>query len=278
MTDVDLAVVTGGAGGLGRLITHRLAACRLLVVIADTDQAAAVELVSVLQAGGHEAVFVHTDAADAAAIEQLMDRVTDLGRLRVLINSAGGWLPGEQYPHTTGWRRSIDLNLVMPMLTAQIALPLMSGSHGSIVNVSSSGGLGSQPYASPEYGAAKAGLIRFTACVANWVDQHQVRVNCVVPHWIGLERARQQFEQMSDEDKRASGGLVDPDLVAGTVATLALDDVSNGRVVVLRGDREPYDIDPATADPHEPSKWPLTMRRPPEPNPLGCVLSRPAAT
>lgn len=254
MTDVDVAVVTGGAGGLGRLISHRLADRRLLVVIADTNQTAGVELVSKLEVGGHEAVFIHTDAADPVAIEQLMARVTDLGRLRVLVNNAGGWLPGEQYPQATGWRRSVDLNLVMPMLAAQLALPLMSGSNGGIVNVSSSAGLGSRPYESPEYGAAKAGLIRFTACVANWADQHQVRVNCVVPHWIALKRAQQQFDQLSGEEKRASGGLVDPDLVAGTIATLALDDGSNGRVVVLRGDREPYDIDPATADPHEPTK------------------------
>lgn len=254
MTDVDVAIVTGGAGGLGRLITHRLAERRLLVVVADTNQTAALNLVAEIDAHGHTAVFVHTDAADAAAIEQLMARVPDLGRLRVLVNNAGGWLPGEQYPRTAGWRRSIDLNLVMPMLAAQLALPLMSGVGGAIVNVSSSGGFGSTPYGSPEYGAAKAGLIRFTACVADWADQHQIRVNCVVPHWIGLDRAKQEFAQLSEKEKRASGGLVDPDLVAETVATLALDEASNGRVVVLRGHRGPYDIDPAASDPHEPTK------------------------
>jgi 3-oxoacyl-[acyl-carrier protein] reductase len=133
----------------------------------------------------------------------------------------------------------------MPMLAAQLAVPLMRGSGGSIVNISSSGGLGPQPYGSPEYGAAKAGLIRFTTCVADWVDQHHIRVNCVVPHWIGLERAKQQFQALSDEAKQASGGLVDAGLVATTVVTLALDGESAGRVVVVRAGRDPYDIDPA---------------------------------
>jgi NAD(P)-dependent dehydrogenase (short-subunit alcohol dehydrogenase family) len=241
--DVDLAVVTGGAGGLGRLITRRLAERGLCVVIADTDHAAASQLVTELQHRGHGAVFVDTDAADAEA--------ADLGTLRVLVNNAGGWLPGPQYPEGREWRRSVDLNLVMPMLAAQLAVPMMINSGGSIVNVSSSGGMGSRAYSSPEYGAAKAGLIRFTSCVADWADGHRIRVNCVVPHWIGLDRARQEFEQLTDQEKQDSGGLVEPDLVADTVVTLALDGESVGRIVVIRADREPYDVDPGSADPHE---------------------------
>ena len=245
--DVDLAVVTGGAGGLGRFITQRLAEQGLCVLIADTDHAAATQLVTELQDRGRRAVFVNTDAAEAVAVEQLMTQAADLGTLRVLVNNAGGWLPGPQYPEAREWRRSVDLNLVMPMLAAQLAIPMMINSGGSIVNVSSSGAMGSGSYGSPEYGAAKAGLIRFTSCVADWADVYRIRVNCVVPHWIGLDRARREFEQLTDQEKQDSGGLVDPDLVADTVATLALDDGSVGRVVVIRADREPYDLDPVSA-------------------------------
>jgi NAD(P)-dependent dehydrogenase (short-subunit alcohol dehydrogenase family) len=139
----------------------------------------------------------------------------------------------------------------MPMLAAQVAVPMMINSGGSIINVSSSGGMGSRTYSSPEYGAAKAGLIRFTSCVADWADSHRIRVNCVVPHWIGLDRARHEFEQLTDQEKQDSGGLVEPDLVADTVVTLALDGESVGRIVVIRADREPYDVDTGSADPHE---------------------------
>ena len=96
--DVDLAVVTGGAAGLGRLITQRLAERRLCVVIADTDHAATTQLVTELHHHGRGAVFVDTDAADAEAVERLMRQAADLGTLRVLVNNAGGWLPGPQYP------------------------------------------------------------------------------------------------------------------------------------------------------------------------------------
>ena len=78
--DLDLAVVTGGAGGLGRLITQRLAERRLCVVIADTDHAAATQLVTELQHRSRRAVFVDTDAADAEAVERLMAQMATSGR------------------------------------------------------------------------------------------------------------------------------------------------------------------------------------------------------
>ena len=84
------------AGGLGRLITQRLAEPRQCVVIADTDHAAATQLLTELYHRGRAAVFVDTDAADAEAVERLMTQAADLGTLRVLVNNAGGWLPGPQ--------------------------------------------------------------------------------------------------------------------------------------------------------------------------------------
>ena len=90
---VDMAVVTGGAGGLGRFITQRLAERRLCVVIADTDHAAATKLVTELQHRGHGAVFVDTDAVDAEAVERLMTQVAELGTLRVLVNNAVDGFP-----------------------------------------------------------------------------------------------------------------------------------------------------------------------------------------
>ena len=95
---VDVAVVTGGAGGLGQLIARELADHGLHVVIADTDQGAALELVAQLQARRNRATFIHTDAAEAAGIEQLMAQVADLGWLRVLVNNAGAGCPARSIP------------------------------------------------------------------------------------------------------------------------------------------------------------------------------------
>jgi NAD(P)-dependent dehydrogenase (short-subunit alcohol dehydrogenase family) len=245
-----IAVVTGGAGGLGRLISTALVARDFVVVVADRDRAAGTRLVGELEGRGERAVFVETDAADAVAITRMVEQAAELGDLAVLINNAGGWQPGPQFPEPSSpWQRSLALNLVMPMLATQLALPRMTGRGGSIVNVSSSGGWGSDAYGSPEYGAAKAGLIRFTTSLSDWADRYRVRVSCVVPHWIGLDRAVEEFARMTPEEQARSGGLVDSQLVADTVVALALDETAAGRIVMLRAGWEPYEVDPAAADP-----------------------------
>ena len=79
------------------------------------------------------------DISEEDDVRRLFSDVESLGRLEILVNNAGGWLSGPQFPETARWRRSLDLNLVMPMLATQLALPLMVGG-GAVVNVSSSAG------------------------------------------------------------------------------------------------------------------------------------------
>ena len=243
-----LAILTGGASGLGRFITERLATRDQHVVIADRDAAAASALLTELEEQGRSCTFLAVDVTKEIDVRRLFSVVTSLGRLELLVNNAGGWLPGPQFPDTENWRRGLDLNLLMPMLATQLALPLMV-SGGAVVNVSSSGGWDSTPYGSPEYAAAKAGLIRFTTAVADFADRFGVRVSCVVPHWIGLPRAVKEFEQMDPEARARSGGLVEPGVVADAVVDLADDPDSAGRIVVVRAGHEPYPIDPASCDP-----------------------------
>lgn len=243
-----VAIVTGGAAGLGRLITLELVRRSLHVVVADRDAAAGTRIA--VEAGSDSVTSVVADASDADDIGRVVGLAGSLGDLTVLINNAGGWLPGRQFPESEAWRRAIDLNLAMPMLATQLCLPLMASSGGgAVVNVSSSGGWDSTAYGSPEYGAAKAGLIRFTTAVQDFQPRFGVRVSCVVPHWIGLDRAVAEYETLSPAERQRSGGLVDPAKVVGAVAELITDPDSAGRVVVVRPDRDPYRVDPASYDP-----------------------------
>ena len=199
---------------------------------------------------------MNADASDADGVRSLVRQSAELGEVEVLINNAGGWLPGPQFPDGDRWSQSLDLNLRMPMLTTQLCLPLMEAAGGgAVVNIASSGGLEPIGYESPEYAAAKAGLIRFTTAVRDAALRRKVRVSCVVPHWIGLDRAVREFEQMSPGQRAISGGLVAPETVAEVVLHLSEDPQAAGRVVVLRPGHEPYDINPAAADPLWTGSW-----------------------
>jgi 3-oxoacyl-[acyl-carrier protein] reductase len=101
----------------------------------------------------------------------------------------------------------------------------------------SSGGIGFEPYGSPEYGAAKAGLIRFTASLAGLADSHGVRVMCVVPDWIGLSRAKAQWQRMSPDERAASRPLVPPAEIVAVVVDLVRGGVGGTVVEMWGGDR-----------------------------------------
>jgi 3-oxoacyl-[acyl-carrier protein] reductase len=141
------------------------------VVIADLDREAGSAVADEIQRRGGQATFVQTDMSEEKEVRQLIQRVAMLSPLNVLVNNAGGWLPGPQFPDTEGWSRSLDLNLRIPMLATQLALPLLRHG-GAVVNISSSAGWDSGRYGSPEYAAAKAGLIRFTTAVSDFGDRY----------------------------------------------------------------------------------------------------------
>jgi NAD(P)-dependent dehydrogenase (short-subunit alcohol dehydrogenase family) len=90
----------------------------------------------------------------------------------------------------------------------------------------------SEPYESPEYGAAKAGLIRFTAALR---EVRGVRVACVVPDWIRTERAEAELAAMTPEERAAAPEPLPLEALTDAVVALVRDDASAGRVVVLRG-------------------------------------------
>lgn len=198
------------------------------------------------------ATFIQADVTEPTQLETLVEIATGLGSLGVLVNNAGGWSPsGRQWPDAPlgDWARVLDLNLRVPMLATQLVLPaLRRVGGGAVINVGSSGGLGPDAYGSPEYGAAKAGLLRFTSSVRGLAEEG-IRVSCVVPHWIGLPRAHREYDALSTEEQERAGGLVSPELIAGEVVRLAEDESSAGALVALRAGRDPYPLDPAGMDP-----------------------------
>ena len=226
-----MAIVTGAAVGTGRAIAERLAAEGARVLVADVDERGGEETVA--RIGADRGRFVRADMRDAADVERL---IAGADRLRVLVNNAGGG--GHVPPHfpeatPAQWGATLDLNLTSAMLATQLALePMRRSGGGAIVNIASTAGLGAEPYASPEYGAAKAGLIRFTTALRE-VDG--VRVGCVVPDWVRTERAEAELAAMTPAERAAAPEPIALDALTDAVVALIRDDGSAGRVVVLRG-------------------------------------------
>jgi NAD(P)-dependent dehydrogenase (short-subunit alcohol dehydrogenase family) len=243
------AIVTGAAAGTGRAIAERLGAEGASVVVADVDTQLGKDTVRRINSQGSESVFVRADVRQGDDVEHLVASTMRLfGALGILVNNAGGG--GHIEPHFPDasplqWGATIDLNLSGAMLATQLALEQMrTKGEGVIINIASTAGLGFSPHQSPEYAAAKAGLIRFTTTLAHLGQQMNVRVNCVVPDWIATERALQELEGMSAEERAKLPSPIPMEEVADAVIRLIRENHLAGRVLVLRGGEAPRLLDP----------------------------------
>jgi NAD(P)-dependent dehydrogenase (short-subunit alcohol dehydrogenase family) len=233
-----VALVTGAGAETGRAIALRLAAANALVVVADIDAAAAEQTVQAIEAQGGHAAAIRADVTDDGDVERMIAFAgRDGGGPHVLVNNAGGW-GAANYPEATPqqWSATLDLNLRAAMLATQLALePMRAAGGGVVVNIASTAGIASDAYASPEYGAAKAGLIRFTTSLGDLGERMNVRVNCIVPDWIATERGQGELARMSPAERAAAPTQVPMADVAAAVIAFVHDDDLAGRVVVLHG-------------------------------------------
>jgi NAD(P)-dependent dehydrogenase (short-subunit alcohol dehydrogenase family) len=233
-----VALVTGAGAATGRAIALRLAAGGALVVVADLDRRAAEDTVDQIEAAGGHAAAIAADVTKDEDVRRMFDFAgRDGGGPHVLVNNAGGWGTAN-YPEASAdqWSATLDLNLRAAMLATQLALePMKTAGGGVVVNIASTAGLGSDPYASPDYGAAKAGLIRFTTSLGDLGERMNVRVNCIVPDWIATDRAHGELERMTAAERKEAGPLVPMADVAAAVIAFVSDERMAGRVVVLRG-------------------------------------------
>jgi NAD(P)-dependent dehydrogenase (short-subunit alcohol dehydrogenase family) len=232
-----VALVTGGGGaGLGRAISLRLARAGAKVVVADIDEEGGAATVRRVSSSGGEVAFVRADVI----LEEDVLRMTafseeTFGGLDILVNNAGR-TPGPHFPDAPleHWSRYLELNLRAPMLAIQAALePMKRQGAGAIVNIASVAGVGFAPHSSPEYSAAKAGLIRLTATLAPLAELMNVRVNCIVPNWIGTDEVKDEIEAMSSEERAVVPDvLTAPEEIADAVLRFVEDENMAGRIMI----------------------------------------------
>jgi NAD(P)-dependent dehydrogenase (short-subunit alcohol dehydrogenase family) len=220
-----VALITGGASGIGRATAERIIAEGGSVVVADIQDAAGQAAADAL---GERAAFVHLDVVDenswAAAIDAALQR---FGRLDVLVNNAGGghYEPIEHTSKDT-WDRVIALSQTSVFLgTKAAAEALKADGGGAVVNISSMYGIIGGVGRSPAYHAAKGAVRILTknTAVAWW--RHGVRVNSVHPGFIDTPLLGDNTAAMVASTPTV-GRMGTPAEVAAVIAFLASDDAS----------------------------------------------------
>ena len=224
-----VAVVTGGAQGIGAAIAKRLKASGAKVAIWDLDG------------------LPRVDVADQASIDAAVKRtIAELGKIDVLVNNAGiagPSMPVVDYP-VEQWKRVIDIDLNGPFLCCRAVVPhMVKAGYGRIVNIASIAGKEGNPNAAA-YAAAKGGLIAFTKALGKELAQSGVLVNCVTPaaaQTAILEQVTPEFAKYM-LSKIPMGRFVRVEEIAALVSWLASDECSfsTGAVFDISGGRATY--------------------------------------
>jgi 2-hydroxycyclohexanecarboxyl-CoA dehydrogenase len=181
-----VAVVTGGASGMGEATCHELGRRGLKVAVLDVNEHAAQRVTDDLGANGVTALGAGADVTDRSAVEQAFAKVrSELGPVTVLVTSAGmfDFSPFLEISAET-WSRIIDVNLTGTFHCCQVALPdMVEANWGRIVMISSSSAQRGSPFAA-HYAASKGGVITLTKSLAREYAPHGITVNNIPPSGI----------------------------------------------------------------------------------------------
>ncbi|MBI1299663.1 glucose 1-dehydrogenase [bacterium] len=232
-----VALITGGASGIGRATAQRLAAEGAQVIVVDNNAEMGQKTVDGITSEGGSAIFLHGDLADDESIAALALAMRErFVTLDMLVNNAaihrpgriedGGWLNNWEIESRIGFRGWL--------LLTQHLLPMLKQAGGAIVNVSSEAGFVGRP-GQVVYDAIKAAIVSATKTMAQEFADAGIRVNAVAPGWTVTEM---HFDRHPDPSARrmeleslsitscVMKRLAQPSEIAGAIAFLLSDDAS----------------------------------------------------
>ena len=240
--DGKVAVITGGASGIGFAAAARMASEGASVVIGDLERA---EPAAAAQRIGGEVTGIAVDATSEDSLRSLVDSaVSTYGRLDVMCNHVGGSSPKKDLDllrlDLEHYDAVMELNVRSAVVGSRIALPhMIKGGGGSIINTASVGGL-SGDYLQVAYGTAKAAVIRLSQYIATQYGAQHVRCNSVAPGAITSPALEENLSAEAIESIRSHNSLPfigDPDDIAWAMLFLACDESRyiTGQCLVVDG-------------------------------------------
>ncbi len=239
-----VALVTGGAGGLGRFMANGLASAGATVVIADMVLDDADEIVKQIESHGRTGMAVSIDVTDSGSVQRVTDQVcSKFGRIDILVNSHGVTkrMPSIDFPEAE-WDRIIAVNLKGVFLCCQIVGRVMITQElGSIINLASIGGLVGLP-TSLAYCASKGGVVQLTRTLGVEWAPLGVRVNAIAPSSFNTPMVRRVMDAEPEYRQRVVskipiGRIAEPESIVGAVLFLASDasDMVTGTTLPVDG-------------------------------------------
>jgi 3-oxoacyl-[acyl-carrier protein] reductase len=223
-----VALITGGAGTIGRACARAFAAERASVAVADLDQDEAAAAAAEVRALGVPATGIAADTTREADVAAMVQRVRDeLGGLDVLVNCAGIFqaVPMDELP-LDDWRRVLDVNLTGMFLCCQAAMRVMMAQRsGRIINFGSLAGQVGGLAAGANYSVSKAGVICLTKSVARALGKSGVTVNTINPGPVEspMVDAWPPGQRETQLERIPLGRLARPEDIANAVVFLASD-------------------------------------------------------
>ena len=227
--DGDIAMVTGGAAGLGRIAALTLAEAGAHVCVTDIDHNRAGETVAEIAAAGGTADAWLLDVSDNVAICQVIADIAEQhGRIDILVNNAGGGKrTATEVTPIELWDRIIQMNQTQLFVCSrEVGKLMLAQNKGAIINLASIMGLaGGGLYGNLSYHAAKGAVVNMTRALASEWAARGVRVNAIAPTFTKTDLTipvRQNPDLVAQiEDRTPMGRLAEPEEMAGAILYLA---------------------------------------------------------
>ncbi|WP_105994163.1 glucose 1-dehydrogenase [Staphylococcus simulans] len=235
--DDKVAIVTGGAMGLGQAMATALAQAGANIVIADIQEdVAAATATTIRETEGVKATSLKVDVTNPDDVQKMVDDVVDeFGKIDILINNAGMTINAKAEEMTyEQWNKVINLNLNGVFLVAQaVGRQMIEQGYGNIINTSSmSGIIANKPQEQCSYNASKAGVIMLTKSLAMEWSKYNIKVNTIAPGYMKTELTKPFFEQ--------GGAMIDDWIGFTPMGRPGLPEELGGIVVYLASDASSF--------------------------------------